>query len=141
MVALVETSGGSLQSEVKRASAVIDWQLEFVSMRIVVLLSVATLLHAAPVRKWHDAEVVSVKNIATFVFMKSLTYDASCRLQYREFRNPFRPLKGDGQGSNRKRKWLAVYLDNAGRTHKGTLQYLFANVLNRGRWRFAEQRG
>src|SRR5436309_14584415 len=94
--------------------------------RVVGLLTVTTLLNAAPsVRKWHDAEVVSVKSIATVRTYEIIdSYDPRCRLTYREFWNPIRPLAisegtkvriAAGSGPT-------IYLiDKRGRTHKGTL--------------------
>jgi hypothetical protein len=94
--------------------------------RAVAFLTVAILLYAAPsARKWHDAEIVSVRSIAIFRVYEIIdSYDPRCRLTYREFWNPFRPLaisKGTkvriaaGSGST-------IYLiDKRGGTHKGTL--------------------
>ncbi|HYL77661.1 MAG TPA: hypothetical protein VEU96_25830 [Bryobacteraceae bacterium] len=93
---------------------------------VVAFLTVVAILHAAPRgRKWHDAEVVSVKSGKIFhVFEIIDSYDPSCRLTYREFRNPFRPLDisegqkvriAEGEGDT-------VYLIDKGmRTHKGRL--------------------
>jgi hypothetical protein len=94
--------------------------------RAVTFLLTAALLCAAPAaRKWHDAEVVSVKNVAIFRVYEIIdSYDPRCRLKYLEFRNPFKPLNvseglkvqiAEGNGPT-------VYLiDKAGRTHKGRL--------------------
>ena len=99
--------------------------------RIVVFFSLATLIYAAPpVRKWHAAEVIGVRNTAMFRYYEIVdSYDSGCRLTYREIRNPFKPLDlseglkvriAAGNGPT-------IYLiDKSGRTHKGTLavQYL-----------------
>jgi len=99
--------------------------------RVVTLLLAAALLYAAPpARKWHDAKVVSVKNVAIFRVYEIIdSNDPRCRLKYFEFRNPLKPLSvseglrvqiAEGSGPT-------VYLiDKAGRTHRGRLimQYL-----------------
>ena len=106
--------------------------MECVKSRWLLLLSalvtvaLATFLFAKhPTRRWHDAEVLSVEQLALFRYFEIIdSHDPSCILKYREWRNPFRPLSisketivrvAEGGGPT-------IYLtDQRGREHRGRL--------------------